>query len=102
MAPLAVLAALSLAIVSFACVVSCWGVEAAIPPCHHHRSSCVPLLLTGEAPAISFAADVPHTAAILLPNAPHAIASVFWTLEPVSSISSPQFDSPRFPAVLRI
>jgi len=49
--PAAVLTAVALAVVSLACVVSCWSPQAAMPPCHHHQTnSCGPLLLTAEAP----------------------------------------------------
>ena len=102
MAPLAVLAALSLAVVSFACVVSCWGVEAAVPPCHHHKSSCGPLLLTGEAPWV-FAAAAPAAHAISFAAAPtpSVHADVSDSFDRVPAFLPPR--SPLQPAaVLRI
>jgi len=98
--PLAVLAALSLALVSYACVVSCWGVEAAIPPCHHHKSSCAPLLLTAEAPGNS-AAVAPVISIPVTPPALSAGTGIATALEPARVFSPP---SPPLqpPSILRI
>jgi hypothetical protein len=87
--------------VSFACVVSCWGVEAAIPPCHHHASSCAPLLLTSEAPGVIAAAAPPPALAMpvpVAPAAPNPDAEVSTALDPVPLFSPPA----QTPAVLRI
>jgi hypothetical protein len=104
-APLAVLAALSLAIVSYACVVSCWGVEAAIPPCHHHKSSCAPLLLTSEAPGVSVAAEAAapafSPALAVATRASEADANEIAPLSPLPLDSPPALASPA-PTILRI
>jgi hypothetical protein len=98
--PLAVLAALSLALVSYACVVSCWGVEAAIPPCHHHKSSCAPLLLTAEAPGNS--AAVPNlVSSVIVAVATPLNSGADAELDPVPFSSPPRSPS-RVPAILRI
>ncbi len=100
MAPLAVLAALSLAVVSFACVVACCSVEAAMPPCHHHARSCAPLLLAGEAPGVSVSAAVQQAFAISLPAEVRA-SEMHTSIEPVPFFSSPE-PSLRTLAILRI
>jgi hypothetical protein len=107
--PLAILIALSLAVVSYACVVSCCNVQAAVPPCHHHKSSCVPLLLTGEAPSASASATEPPAIAMSVSAGLPALktaADVSTALDPFHRFSPPGSaikESPsRVPAILRI
>lgn len=62
--PIAAVTALALAVISLACVMSCWTPQPAMAPCHQHSSnSCAPLLLTAETPQPLLAADPAYASA---------------------------------------
>ena len=100
MRPLAAFTVLALAVVSLMCVTTCFDLQVAAPPCHHHAKTCAPLLLTAEAPLIA-AAAVPSIAVIsvvLLPSQ----ATDFADFSYPNPAFSPPDVSPSAPSVLRI
>ena len=100
----ATMTALALAFVSLACVLSCFGPQAAMPPCHHHAHSCAPLLLTAETPHAPLAAAfIPaFDPSLALETTPQASSpNVFVPLSPITFASPPEL-APPSSTVLRI
>ncbi|HEY1755356.1 MAG TPA: hypothetical protein VGG72_08160 [Bryobacteraceae bacterium] len=103
--PVAALTAIALAVVSIACVLSCWSPQPAMPlPCHHHAKSCAPLLLTAEAPHSSLASAVVPAFSISTAlggpvPAPEALAFAEPSPDPVTS---PPTLGPPAQTILRI